>query len=142
VTGGFLALAELVRLVVEVTFDVVAFAGLDLAELVFAELDLTELVFAGLALAELDLADADLAALARAALAAAARRAAARRLADELRARLDRSGRFQSVARSARKLTGIASTPPGSSITASTAASARSFRTSAMTLLGRRARAA
>jgi hypothetical protein len=59
-----------------------------------------------------------------------------------LLARLDRSGRFQSCARSARKLTGIAITPVGSSITASTAASARSFRTSAMTLLGRRARAA
>jgi len=67
---------------------------------------------------------------------------AARRRAEALRARVERKGRFQSSALSARKLAGIASTPVGSSITASTAASARSLRTSAMTLDGRLARAA
>ena len=76
-------------------------------------------------------------------------RAAARFAAADLRARADallvrrpRNGRFQSSATSARKLTGIANTPPGSSITASAAASDKSLRTSAITLLGRLAFAA
>ena len=79
---------------------------------------------------------------------AAARAAAARFAAAALRraeadeARLERSGRFQSWATSARKLAGIAITPFGSSMTARAAASARSLRTSEMTFDGRRARAA
>ena len=75
--------------------------------------------------------------------AAALLAAAAFRARDEaLAVRRPRNGRFQSSATSARKLTGIASTPPGSSIMASAAASDKSLRTSAITLLGRLAFAA
>src|SRR5690242_8580087 len=52
------------------------------------------------------------------------------------------SGLFQPTARSARKDFGMSSMPPSRSVTASSAASARSARTSLITLAGRRAVAA
>ena len=52
------------------------------------------------------------------------------------------TGRFQPISRSARNASGIASTGVGPSITASTAASERSARTSEMIFAGRRAFAA
>src|SRR6185503_3971879 len=58
------------------------------------------------------------------------------------RADRDRTGRFQPTARSARNVAGIAIRSPSESRTESAAASATSARTSAMTLEGRRARAA
>ena len=56
--------------------------------------------------------------------------------------RATRTGRFQPTALSARKVVGIERMFSGLSITAAAAASARSARTSEMTLAGRRARAA
>lgn len=53
-----------------------------------------------------------------------------------------RTGRFQPAALSARNVRGIAMTFSGLSTTDATAASARSARTSEITLAGRRARAA
>ena len=56
--------------------------------------------------------------------------------------RATRTGRFQPVALSARNVRGMAMTLSGLSTTDATAASARSARTSDITLAGRRARAA
>src|SRR3954469_20513905 len=76
-------------------------------------------------------------------LARARARAAAARLARDAFARETfTSGLFHPTARSARNDLGMSSGPPRMSVTASAAASARSARTSLITLAGRRARAA
>ena len=139
---------------VALALDVVDLAGVLLVKVVLTGAFLTEVVLTGAFFTEVVLAGAFLTVLAFALVAfeeegfaavavaffffaAAAFAAAALRARNVAAlARVGRSGRFQSGALSARKLTGMVRMPPGSSITASAAASDRSFRTSEITVLG------